>query len=94
MKKSPSEIAREIVREAGGVCLVPLPGKFGLTSHEKTFCDCEVEKMLEKAIEAERARSAGPAVLARRTSTTPFELGIKPQDSNIRVRLRGRGESR
>lgn len=45
------EVAREIVRSRGGVCLVPLPGKGGISSHEKTFCDCEVEEMIAKALD-------------------------------------------
>jgi hypothetical protein len=46
------EVAREIVRSRGGVCLVPLPGKGGLSSHEKTFCDCEVEEMIALALDS------------------------------------------
>jgi len=42
--------AEKIVRDKGGVCLVPLPNSFGLSSHEKTFCDCEVTNMLVDAI--------------------------------------------
>ncbi len=46
------DFAREIVRSRGGVCLVPLPGKGGISSHEKTFCDCEVEEMIAIALDA------------------------------------------
>jgi len=43
--------AQEIVRARGGVCLVPIKGRFGISSHEKTFCDCEVEEMIAAALD-------------------------------------------
>jgi len=52
------ESARKIVRDRGGVCLVPLPGRDGISSHEKTFCDCEVEEMIAEALDVEKARTA------------------------------------
>ena len=43
--------AQEIVRARGGVCLVPIKGRGGISSHEKTFCDCEVEEMIAAALD-------------------------------------------
>jgi hypothetical protein len=56
--------AREIVRAKGGVCLVPKPGHFGLSSHEKTFCDCEVEEMIATALDAAKSKDPGLLVEA------------------------------
>lgn len=57
-----TERARKIVGDRRGVCLVPLPdSKYGMTSHERTFCDCTVEEILADAIMAAelRGRIAG-----------------------------------
>jgi len=59
--KSPSKSARDeaerIVRAKGGLCLVPKENsEHGMTCHERTFCDCHVETILEKAIEKAEKR--------------------------------------
>ena len=53
--KTPEEKAREMVRQRGGICLVPKAESINensmlLSSHERTFCDCEVEDMLAQAL--------------------------------------------
>lgn len=56
--KTPQEIARDICSAKGMVCLVPNENSMcGISSHEKTLCDCEVEELIAQAIKAERERS-------------------------------------
>ena len=50
MKLKTAQEIEGLIRDISGealVCLVPLEGKSGTTSHEHTLCDCRVEKLIK-----------------------------------------------
>ncbi len=89
--KTAAEIARELCRAKDMVCLVPLPGKGGISSHEKTLCDCEVEKMLTQALLDAETRSKKhlsdeeleKTIEAAYARTRPFELNPTPKKPSM-----------
>lgn len=64
------EMAKKYVRDQGGICLIPKPGKELPSCHEKDFCACDLEKAVLFG-----ARAMGEKILCNAAEVQYLESG-------------------